>query len=58
VHDFISEKSLKESLLSDDELERVAKKIVRLASENKSDDNLSCQLLRIDELPLAKEDEV
>jgi len=58
VHDFISEKTLKESLLSEDTLETIVKKIVRLASANKSDDNLSCQLLRIEELPLAKEDEV
>lgn len=58
VHDFISEKKLKSLLQSGDDLEQVAQSIVRQASENKSDDNLSCQVITVDEIPLAKEDEV
>lgn len=57
VHDFISEKTLKSLLQSGDELEKIAQRIVQQASDN-SDDNLSCQVLRVDEIPLAKEDEV
>jgi serine/threonine protein phosphatase PrpC len=58
VHDFISEKFIKESLLSSKDQHEVAAEIVQQASDNKSDDNLSCQLIKIDELPSAKEDEI
>lgn len=58
VHDFIAEKSLKALLQSGDDLEQIAQDIVQQASDNKSDDNLSCQVLRVDDIPLAKEDEV
>jgi serine/threonine protein phosphatase PrpC len=58
VHDFIAEKFLKESLLSATDLSTLAKKIVQQASDNKSDDNLSCQILKVDELPRVKNDEV
>ncbi len=58
VHDFMGEKTLKKLLQSDGDLTQLAQEIVQQASDNKSDDNLSCQLLRVEELPLAKEDEV
>ncbi|MCK5191194.1 MAG: serine/threonine-protein phosphatase, partial [Methylococcales bacterium] len=58
VHDFVDEKIIKTSLKSDASLDAIAKNLVNLASKNDSDDNLSCQLLRIDQLPLAKEDEI
>ncbi len=58
VHDFIAEKTLKSLLQSEDDLELIAQRIVQHASDNKSDDNLSCQVLSVDDIPLAKEDEV
>lgn len=58
VHDFINEKDLKSLLLSGQNLEQIAQTIVQQASDNQSDDNLSCQVIRVDEIPLAKEDEV
>ena len=58
VHDFIKDKSLKSLLQSEGDLEQIAQRIVQQASDNNSDDNLSCQVLRVDEIPLAKEDEV
>ncbi|NOR81817.1 MAG: protein kinase, partial [Methyloprofundus sp.] len=58
VHDFIAEKKLKSLLQSGDDLELIAQRIVQHASDNKSDDNLSCQVLKVDDIPLAKEDEV
>lgn len=58
VHDFISEKFLKQSLQSAKDLHELSAEIVRQASDNKSDDNLSCQIFKIDELPLAKEGEI
>lgn len=58
VHDFIDEKTLKNLLHSSRDLNLVADNIVQQALANNSDDNVSCQLLRIDELPEAKEDEI
>ncbi len=58
VHDFLAEKSLKEIVQGEDDLNLCAEKLVQQASDNNSDDNLTCQLVRIDELPLAKGDEV
>ncbi len=58
VHDFIEEKTLRSMALQEEDLEVIARKIAYQASTNKSDDNLTCQLVKIDELPQAKEDEI
>ncbi|MGJ0490836.1 protein kinase domain-containing protein [Methylobacter sp.] len=58
VHDFINEKALKRLLQESSDLALTAEKIVQLGLDNKSDDNLTCQLVRIEELPPAKEDEI
>jgi serine/threonine protein kinase len=58
VHDFIHEKALKKLLQESSDLALTAEKIVQLGLDNKSDDNLTCQLVRIEELPPAKEDEI
>ena len=58
VHDFIDEKSLKKLLQDGTDLTLIAHKIMQQASANRSDDNLTCQVIRVDKLPLAKEDEV
>lgn len=63
VHDFVDEKDIKKIIQQSVasvpfDLDQCARKIVDKASANESDDNLTCQLLTIDELPLAKEDEI
>ncbi len=58
VHDFIDEKSLKKLLQEGDDLDWIAGQIVRQAMANRSDDNLTCQIVRIAALPEAKEDEI
>ena len=58
IHDFIDDKTLKKLLGESADLSTLAKKILQQAKANNSDDNLSCQLLRIDSLPEAKEDEI
>ncbi|MCK5697086.1 MAG: bifunctional protein-serine/threonine kinase/phosphatase [Gammaproteobacteria bacterium] len=58
IHDFISEKSLKNTLNSSDSLKQKCHHIFQQASDNKSDDNLSLQLLSINNLPLPEEKEV
>ncbi len=58
VHDFINEKSLRSMALQEGEMQVIAEKIAHQASANQSDDNLTCQLVKVDELPLAKEDEI
>lgn len=58
IHDFIDDKALKKLLLETVDLDLSAKKILQLGKDNKSDDNLTCQLLRVENLPEAKEDEI
>ena len=58
IHDFIDEKTLKLALQNGDDLNLQAASILKQASDNRSDDNLTCQLIRIDELPEIKEDEI
>jgi serine/threonine protein phosphatase PrpC len=58
VHDFIDDKTIKKSLKSNNDLNSIAEDLNKLASDNNCDDNLTCQLVRIDQLPLAKEDEI
>lgn len=58
IHDFINEKTLKKSLQNGNDLNRIAEQIARHAIAHESDDNLTCQLVRIEQLPLAREDEI
>ena len=58
VHEFIAEKTLKKIAQEEGDLAQRAQKIVQLAIENNSDDNLTCQLFSVDELPQANEDEI
>ncbi|MEE9338196.1 MAG: protein kinase [Methylococcaceae bacterium] len=58
VHEFIAEKTLKNIALEEGSLEKKAQKIVQLAIDNNSDDNLTCQLFSVDDLPQANEDEI
>jgi serine/threonine protein kinase len=58
VHDFIDEKTIRQLLQEGADLTKTAGCIVQQAIVNKSDDNLTCQLIRIDEVPEAKEDEI
>jgi serine/threonine protein phosphatase PrpC len=58
IHDFIDEKTLKKLVLGGSDLTSIAETIMQQASDNKSDDNLTCQLVGVDELPEANEDEI
>ncbi len=58
IHDFIDDKALKKILEESSYLTPMADKIVQKAKANNSDDNLTCQLLRVESLPEAKEDEI
>lgn len=58
VHDFIDEKLIKKLLQSDQDLNVVANRFIQKASENNSDDNLTCQLIRVEQLPEVKEDSI
>jgi eukaryotic-like serine/threonine-protein kinase len=58
IHDFIDDKTLKKLLTESTDLTLLAEKILQQAKTNNSDDNLTCQLLRVDALPDAKEDEI
>lgn len=58
IHDFLDDKAIKKALKNEQNLDEMAKNLVKLAIEEKSNDNLSCQLLRIKQLPLATEYEI
>lgn len=58
VHDFIDEKTIKRLLHEGADPRQIADNIISQAQANRSDDNLTCQVISIDELPLAKEDEI
>lgn len=58
VHDFIDEKTIRQLLQEGTDLTKTADCILQQAISHKSDDNLTCQLIRIDTLPEAKEDEI
>jgi serine/threonine protein kinase/serine/threonine protein phosphatase PrpC len=59
VHDFLSDKTLQKILTSDDQnLENVCEQIVAQSLEMGSNDNVSCMLLRVDELPSQDAEEV
>jgi len=58
IHDFIDDKAMKTCLAGNDNLNTVAKGMVERALKHGSDDNLTCQLVRIEALPQLREDEV
>ncbi|MDX8129862.1 bifunctional protein-serine/threonine kinase/phosphatase [Methylomonas sp. OY6] len=58
LHDFISEHHLKALLAQDSDLQALAEILVKTALANGSDDNVTCQLVRIDDLPQLREDEI
>jgi protein phosphatase len=58
VHEFISPTEIRQAIEADSDLERVSQTIVEHAQKSGSDDNLTCLLVRVDELPVATLDEV
>ncbi len=59
VHDFIDDKTIREIVAhGGEDLQQLAEAIVARAGSNASDDNLTCQLVRVNRLPLAREDEI
>ncbi|AMK76636.1 MULTISPECIES: bifunctional protein-serine/threonine kinase/phosphatase [Methylomonas] len=58
LHDFVDEKALKTLLSGEGELDDLADTLVKTALDNGSDDNVTCQLVRIDDLPRLREDEI
>ncbi len=58
VHDFVSPAEIRQAIESNEDLEETAKIIVEHALDCDSDDNATCLLVRVDELPIASIDEV
>jgi serine/threonine protein phosphatase PrpC len=58
VHDFIDDKVIRKVLNALSSLDEMAEAIVNAAVEQDSNDNLSCQLVKVEQLPVAKEDEI
>ena len=58
VYEFITDNLIKETTLSNiRNLENATRKIVTIAEKNKSDDNLTCQIVQISRLPKENESE-
>ncbi len=59
IHDFVDDKFIKSSLLKAHEnLDTTAQEILEQGKKNQSDDNLTCQLVYVTELPQAQDDEI
>ena len=57
VYEFVTDKLIKETALNNNDLEIAAKEIIAIAEKNKSDDNLTCQIIQITHLPNESETE-
>lgn len=59
AHDFIADKEIKQLLLNNpNNLQQIAETIVDRAKTNNSDDNLTCQIVKIGSLPDPRQQEV
>lgn len=58
VHDYISKKHLLDLINSSSDFTKTCEEITQIALNAGSDDNLSCQLVRVDQLPGANNQEI
>ncbi|PHS72143.1 MAG: protein kinase [Cycloclasticus sp.] len=59
VHEFVSDTAMLQKIIKNStNLERAAREITDLAMTNGSDDNVTCQLVRFNQLPTVSDDEV
>lgn len=59
VHEFISDAAMLEKVINNtDNLDRATREITALAMKNGSDDNVTCQIVRFNQLPQINEQEV
>ncbi|TQV84883.1 bifunctional protein-serine/threonine kinase/phosphatase [Aliikangiella coralliicola] len=58
VHEYIDEHTLVELCGSNDSVEKISQRIVRQAQQNASQDDQTCLLVRIDEMPTLKPEEI
>ena len=59
VHEFVSDTAMLQKVIENSgNLERAAREITDLAMANGSDDNVTCQLVRFNQLPKVSDDEV
>ncbi len=58
IHDYLSDQKIKEHLNSDSNLDVIADRIAKHALELKSHDNVTCQIIKIDQLPAQDANEV
>jgi len=57
VHDFISNREITEIILKNENLDDAAKEVVQFSLEKGSTDNITCQILRIEALPVQSANE-
>ncbi len=57
VHDFVSDRDIAQIISDEHNLDQAARKVVQHALEHGSTDNITCQILRIDSLPVKSANE-
>jgi serine/threonine protein phosphatase PrpC len=57
VHDFISDHEISDIISKNEDLDKAAKEVVQYSLEKGSTDNITCQVLRIDALPVQSANE-
>ena len=57
VHDFISDREITEIILKNENLDEAAKEVVQYSLNKGSKDNITCQILRIETLPVQSANE-
>jgi serine/threonine protein phosphatase PrpC len=58
IHDFVSEDEMRFLIKTSTDLDQAAHHILQTALENDSQDNLSCVIIRLDQLPDGNQDEI
>ena len=58
VHDFLPQKEIQKQIEGSEDFNQICRNLIDLALMSGSDDNLSCQLVRIDQLPSANNQEI
>jgi serine/threonine protein kinase/serine/threonine protein phosphatase PrpC len=57
VYEYVDDRLLQELIGSGDEPERLAERVTQQAMANNSDDNISCQIIRVESIPFHGNDE-
>lgn len=58
IHDYLSDREIKEIVMQSDDLDQVTDTLLNSALQQKTHDNVTCQVIRVESLPSQQADEV